>query len=197
MPRRNTRRREFRGPHHVYNRAAGGRAVFRSDADRDEFLAILASRVSLSHFSSSRYRKAALVLGAAVSSYCLMTTHFHLIVWQSEIGALRRLLSSVMTAYVRYYNRRYGLTGPLFAGPFRSRPLTSTKELLWATAYVHANHPSGPGYAYSSHRAFVDEHARPPWLAATHVLEQFGGTDAYSGYMHRHAERATLNREFF
>ena len=78
---------------------------------------------------------------------------------------MTRLMQSLMIAYVRYYNRKYGISGPLFAGAFRSRPLTTDKDLRWAIAYVHANHPSGPTYRYSSHNAYLDDHQRPGWLS--------------------------------
>lgn len=197
MPRRNIRDRDQRGPHHSYNRGRGGRAVFREDADRECFIELLASRVSRSKFRSARYRHAASVLGVEVCAMCLMTTHFHLIIWQHESEAMRRLMQSVMIAYVRIYNRKYGTSGPLFAGPFRARPLVGRKDLRWATAYVHANHPSGPNYRYSTHNAYLDDHNRPGWLSTDRVLEAFGGREAYATFMRDHATRAELNARFF
>lgn len=197
MPAKNTRRRDWIGPNHTYNRAAPGRVLFRDDRDRDEFLEILVSRISRSKFRSKEYRRCAEILGTEVSSYCLMTTHFHLIVWQHEREALRRLMMSVLSTYVRYYNARYGTSGPLFSGPFKTKPITNAKQYRWTTAYVHANHPSGPEYRYSSHRAFVDDGRRPGWLAAERALAEFGGTHDYLRYMADHAVRAKLNRAFF
>ncbi|MBJ7353292.1 MAG: hypothetical protein JHC98_00570 [Thermoleophilaceae bacterium] len=187
MPRRNVSDRTRRGPHHVYNRARDGRAAFRDDADRDAFLGLLAARLG----------RGGSIAGVQVSAVCLMTTHFHLIVWQSESGALTRLMNSLTIAYVRYYNRKYGTSGPLFAGPFRSRHLRSQKDLRWTTAYVHANHPTGPTYRYSTHNAYVDEHLRPGWLAAERGLSAFTDMNDYESYMRAHAIRAELNARFF
>lgn len=128
---------------------------------------------------------------------CLMTSHFHLIIWQNEDEAMRRLMQSVMTGYVRYYNRAYGTSGPLFSGPFRSRALVSKKEVRWATAYVHANHPSGLDYRFSTHAAYIDAHRRPGWLSVDRTLAAFGGEDAYAVFMQDHATRAELNARFF
>jgi hypothetical protein len=128
---------------------------------------------------------------------CLMTTHFHLIVWQHEDEAMRRLMQSVLTAYVMRYNRKYRTAGPLFAGPFRSRPLIGDKQLRWATAYVHANHPSGPEYKYSTHTAYLDDHQRPGWLSINPTIAAFGDVNQYAAYMDAHATRAALNDRFF
>lgn len=187
MPRRNVSDRSRLGPHHVYNRARAGRAAFRDDADRKAFLDLFADRIG----------RSGSIAGVQVCAFCLMTTHFHLIVWQHEPEALRRLMQSVTTAYVRIYNRKYGTSGALFAGPFRSRHLEDHKQLRWATAYVHANHPSGPGYRYSTHNAYVDEHQRPGWLAVEIVLAAFGDSNSYAEYMQSHATRAELNDRFF
>jgi REP element-mobilizing transposase RayT len=197
VPRKNTRDRAWRGPSHVYNRGRRGRAIFREDSDRDTFIAILSSRLSKAKFRSRDHRRASVILGAEVSAMCLMTTHFHLIVWQHQDEAMRRLMQSVLTGYGRYYNGKYGTQGPLFAGPFRSRRLVGKKDLLWTTAYVHANHPSGPTYRYSTHNAYLDDHERPGWLTTRRSLAAFGDAERYASYMDAHATRAALNERFF
>lgn len=126
-----------------------------------------------------------------------MTTHFHLILWQHEPESMRRFMQSVTTAYVRIYNRKYGGEGPLFSGAFRSRYLESRKQLRWAVAYVHANHPSGLDYRFSTHAAYIDAHRRPGWLSVDRALAAFGGEDAYATFMQDHATRAELNARFF
>lgn len=197
MPRKNLSGRDLLGPHHVYNRTKEGRVAFRSNADCDTFIAILESRLSRSKFRPKEYRKAATILEADVSSLCLVVNHFHMIVWQHAPDAMSRLIQSVLIAYTRHYNRKYNQQGPLFDGPFRSRPITDNKDLRWTTAYVHANHPSGLDYRYSTHRSFIDDHQRPPWIDTDKTLQVFGGRDGYKAFMRDRATRAELNRRFF
>jgi hypothetical protein len=197
MPRRNVSDRSKLGPHHVYNRARAGRALFREDADRDFFIDLLASRLTGSKFRSPAHRRASRVTGIEVNAMCLMTTQFHLIVWQHEGDAMRRLMQSVLTGYVRHHNDKYGTRGPLFAGPYRSRPLVGAKDLRYTTAYIHANHPSGPAYKYSSHAALVDDHARPGWLTMAPLVAAFAPPNDYAAYMQAHATRAGLTAQFF
>jgi REP element-mobilizing transposase RayT len=197
MPRKHTRDRSFIGPNHIYNRASRGRSVFRCDEDRDVFLDLIETRLRRAKFRNRTTRDAAAKIETEISSCCLMNTHFHLIVWQFECEALRRLMQSVLAIYVRYYNHRYHQQGPLFSGPFRANPLTDDKQFRWTTAYVHANHPSGPDYEYSTHRAFLDGDLRPGWLTTRRALERFGGVDNYVEYMERRAIRAEINDDFF
>lgn len=103
----------------------------------------------------------------------------------------------MLAAYVRYYNNRYGTRGALFAGPFRSRPINGEKDYRWTTAYVHANHPEGPTYKYSSHNSYADGIPDPEWLDCARALAIFGGREAYRSFMDAHAVRAQLDRRFF
>lgn len=185
MTRRNIRHRHAPGAYHVYNRGRGRRAIFRDDKDRREFLSLVG------RFARQFARM------VHVHALCLMTTHYHLIVNQLEPGALSRFMASLMNAYAKYFNRRHGKDGSLFAGPYRARRLESPKQYRWAVGYVHDNHPSGPGYEFSTHTAFMDEDRRPGWLAAGAALRQFGGRGGYERFMDDRALRARLQSEFF
>lgn len=198
MPRKNTESRDKLLPHHVYNRARSGRRVFVDDADRDHFLDLIACRLSRSNVCAGRrHRFSVQIDGVELFAYCLMTTHFHLVVWQRQTEALRRFMQSLISSYVRYYNRRHNKSGPLFVGPFRARPITTRKDFRWAIAYVHDNHPTGPGYRYSSHRAFIDEDLRPAWLNTATPLKRFDSITEYRDFLYKREERAALNDFFF
>lgn len=172
--------------------------MFEDDADRDEFLDILACRFSRSTVSAGpRYRYSVQIDGVELFAFCLMTTHFHLIVWQKKPDALRRLMQSVISSYTRYFNKRHGTAGPLFAGPFRARPITTRKDFRWTIAYVHDNHPTGPDYRYSSHRAFMNDENRPAWLNTATPLKRFASISEYREFLDKREERAALNTFFF
>lgn len=126
-----------------------------------------------------------------------MTTHFHLVVVQNEPDALRRFMQSVLTGYGRYYRDKYGTSGSLYDGPFRTRHLENDKEARWAIAYVHDNHPTGANYRYSSHAAYLDDHKRPGWLAVVLGLDSFDEEHDYVTYMRDKATRAELNANLF
>lgn len=110
---------------------------------------------------------------------------------------LRRLMQSVMTSYVMYYNRRHNTSGPLFRGPYRANPIEDEQQLKWTIAYVHSNHPSGPEYKYSTHNAYVNPDETPGWLQVAKPLNYFGGVDEYRTFMRMRAHRQDLNDFFF
>jgi len=171
MPRKNTEGRRRRGAYHVYNRTRDRRLLFVDDEDRRVFIALL-GRFARAHAER-----------VAVVAYCPMGTHFHLILWQKEEGGLEAFMRSLLTAYVKHHHRRHNSTGALFAGPYRARRLETPKAFKWAVVYVHDNHRDGVAHRFSSHTAFIDDSARPPWLAADAALRVFGGEDAYKRYV--------------
>lgn len=198
MPAKNTRNRSDRYPHHVYNRAREGRRMFIDNADRDKFIDLIASRLCCStRLAGREYRYSQVIEGLDLYAICLMTTHYHLIVWQKHKEILRRFMQSLISVYVRYFNRRHGTTGDMFEGPYRARPITTKKKLKYAIAYVHANHDDGPAYKCSSYGAYLDPDKRPGWLNAKTPLSYFGGPTKYAAFMNDHATRAALNNYFF
>lgn len=188
MPRKNSRSRSPAGVEfgrHLYNRGTAGTAIFRTDADREYFRNLL-----------SRYVGASGAGEINLVAFCLLTTHFHLIVKELVPGGTARFMHRLMASYVIYYRQTYGGHGPLFDGPYRRKPITNPKQLRWTIGYVNANHPSGPSWKYSSHRYFVDGHA-PSWLDVTGGLSPFGGVDGYTEFMSKRAVRKQFDDEFF
>ncbi len=110
--------------HHVTALGGGDEPIYREPADRRHFLAQLGD-------VCARYEW-------RCNSYCLMGTHFHLIVYtvQPTLSAgMRRLCGS----YAQWFNWKYGRRGHLFAGRFASKPITDDAQLLEAHRYVALN----------------------------------------------------------
>lgn len=185
MPRKNTEDRNKPGVYHVYNRGHRKRPVFIDDEDRRVFISLVA-----------RFARQYEGL-VAVEAYCPMTTHYHLIVRQIRHGQLARFMASLIAAYTKHFNNRHKNKAKLFAGPYRSRPLTTPKQYLWVVAYVNDNHPTGRDYAFSSHRAYLSSEHRPPWLDTDRPLGAFGGPAEYVRFMANRETRKQLQREFF
>ena len=170
MPRRNTRPKEYSRTFHVYNRARNRGNAFVDDNDRDYFCDLLHRRLL-----SDRFLNRVTLLSA-----CPLTTHYHQILRELQPGAMTELMHAVLGPYVRRFNARHGRRGPLFAGEFRRKPITSQRQLRWTIAYVHDNHPSGLAYRYSTHRYFLEEAGRAPqWLDVDSGLAPFGGIEGY------------------
>ncbi len=94
---------------HVLNRGNARAKVFRDDADYESFIELMG-------LGCSR-------VGMRVVSCCLMPNHFHLILWPRRDGDLGRWMQWVMTSHVRRHHRRYGTSGHVWGGRFKSFPI--------------------------------------------------------------------------
>ena len=58
--------------------------------------------------------------GCAVHAYVLMTNHVHLLVTPQAAGGASRMMQALGRRYVGAFNARYGRTGTLWEGRFKS-----------------------------------------------------------------------------
>ena len=140
--------------HHVMNRGVARRTVFEGVRDVRYFLSRLARAVRTGRIE--------------VHAYCLMTTHFHLLV-RSPKGEMGKAMRVVQNDYVRWFNRGRCRDGALFRGRYRSSQIDtlSYRELL--VRYIDFN-PVLAGlvetpslYPHGSARWYLQSR-RPPWL---------------------------------
>ena len=112
------------GYHHVASRGTGGSPFFFDEDDRQLFLRLVG--------------RTAARLDWRIHAYCLMTTHFHLVVETTEPN-LSRGMQHLNGVYVKGFNERWGRFGTLVAGRFRSRVIESEEYLAEACRYVFLN----------------------------------------------------------
>ena len=132
---------------HIAARAVDGADVFHEVHDRLSLLALL-------HGVAQRY-------GWRCQAYCLMCTHFHLIV-QTMKPTLARGMQELCGVYGLRFNKRYERRGHLFGSHYMSVAITSDAHLLEAHRYVARNPVraglcSQPGdWRWGSYRAILD-----------------------------------------
>ncbi len=150
---------------HVTSRGNERKNIFRTDADRLLFLALLAEAVK-------RFRW-------VVHVYTLMTNHFHLVIETPE-KTLSRGMQWLNGRYAQRFNKRHHRVGHLFQGRFHSELVQKESHLLELARYVVLN-PVRAGmverpedYRWSSYRATAGLEAAPEWLTIEWVLQQFG-----------------------
>jgi putative transposase len=71
-------------------------------------------------------------------AYCLMPTHYHVIV-EARVDRLSRGMQRLNGLYARYFNARHGRTGALFQGRFHARVVDSDEYLARLSDYVPDN----------------------------------------------------------
>jgi REP element-mobilizing transposase RayT len=109
-------------------------AYYRDDVDRLDFLRRLA-RVT----SELEWR---------CMGFCLMRTHYHLLVEVGD-GVLSRAMQALNHGYACTFNRRHGLRGHAQARRYGARRLADRGELLTSYAYV-MNNPVEAGFCLSA-----------------------------------------------
>ena len=100
--------------------------------------------------------------------YCLMVTHYHLLL-RSPRGELHKAMARIQLTYSRWFNRSRRRDGSLVRGRYHSRPVDSPSYRCALVAYIDANpcragmaaHPAAHPYGSAFHYA---RPSGPPWL---------------------------------
>jgi len=152
------------GIHYVVLFGNGGQEIFQDDADRQNFIELLAV---------ARAR-----CNAEVFAFCLTRREARLVVRVSDVP-VGRLVQRVATQYSRNNHAKYATAGYLFQHPYRAYLLEGTAHLLDIVRHVHrAPLEMGvtedlEGYRWCSHRAYLGLET-PEWLNRVPVLELLG-----------------------
>lgn len=165
--------------YHIYARGASKKDIFLEDIDYVFFLSLLKRYLSHERITNSvgiPYEK--LSDDIELLTYCLMSNHFHLLVYQIQEGAMQRLMRGVMTAYSRYFNSKYRRSGSLFESRYKASRIANDAYLMHISRYIHLNPKKWADYPYSSLR-FYRPHQPLDWLSPEKILDMFPSSDAY------------------
>jgi putative transposase len=166
MPRR-PRIEVENGIFHVASRAVDSVFAYRGISDRVDFLDLLWTTVGTYEWKCQ--------------SYCLMGTHYHLIV-QTPNANLAAGMQMLNGRYAQRFNWRYDRRGHLFAGRFMSVLVQDEAHLMAAHRYVARNpvraglcaHPGNR--EWSSFRALIRLEPPPIFLDVKGALSVFAAT---------------------
>ena len=132
-------------PLHIIQRGGNRQDCFLDDADRRRYLAYL--------------RACLLASPCRVHAYVLMRNHIHLLLSAQDIVFLSRVMKTLNQRYTQYFNWRYGCTGSLWEGRYKSCLVQGERYLLTCQRYIELN-PVRAGmvkaashYRWSSYRS--------------------------------------------
>jgi len=74
-----------------------------------------------------------------IIAYCLMPTHFHLILKQLENDGISKFIGNILNSYTRYFNVKHKRRGPLWEAKFKNVLVGNDEQLLHLTRYLHSN----------------------------------------------------------
>lgn len=161
---------EFPGAlYHVTARGDRRAAIYADDADRLEWLSILAQVCARFNF--------------IVPAYCEMVNHYHFMV-ETPDGNLSQGMRRLNSVYSQYFNRRHRQVGHVFQGRYKAILVQKQSYLLELARYivlnpVRAQHVKlAEDWGWSSHKAMLGKTPAPGWLDTGWLLTQFGGTRA-------------------
>ena len=147
------------------------RPIFRTDADRADFVRRLAALVDAT--------------GLTVYAWALLPNHAHLLVRTGQ-RPLARCMRALLTGYAGAFNRRHNRVGHLFQSRYKSIVVEAEPYLLELVRYLHLNPLRAQvvptlgaldRYPWAGHGALLG--ARPcAWQATGALLQQFGPTPA-------------------
>jgi len=112
---------------HVLNRGVGRMRLFLKDPDIEAF-----ERTIERTLESCPMR---------ICAYCLMSNHWHLVVWPERDGDLGRFMQKLTITHVRNWqeNRQRVGYGHLYQGRYKSFPVESDEHFYQVTRYVERN----------------------------------------------------------
>ena len=151
--------------HHVNAQGTNKEPIFYDDVDRRTFLTHL-DRTARKH-------------GWVVLAYCLMTTHYHLVL-RVPLGGLSEGMRLLNWGYSLRTNRRHRRTMHLFRQRFFSVTIETDAHLLESLRYtvlnpIQARMCERPeDWPWSSYRSTAGLEAALPFLAVEEVLGLFG-----------------------
>jgi len=168
--------------YHVLNRGNARQDVFHKDED-------FAAFVNLMVEANER-------LPMRLVGYCLMSNHFHLLLWPHKDGDLSRWMQWLLTSHVRRYHRHYHGSGHVWQGRFKAFPVQDDEHFWTVLRYVERN-PLRTGivkrsqdWEWSSLKPTARSH--PEGLLSEGPLAKFRGWTNYVNGVKSEAELAAL-----
>lgn len=182
-----------KGYYYIYNSGVDKRVVFTDDKDFLFFLNLLKAYLSppdllkqenidskLKTESPYRQKRRELMnLNQQIEllAFCLMPTHFQLLVKQEFPNGITKFMRRLITSYVTYFNKRHGREGNLFQGVYKGVLLSNPQEITKMIEHIHhepisvrkiglisTSTGSPAEYAYSSYHHYLAKTALS-WLS--------------------------------
>lgn len=147
MPRK-PREKSSTGIYHVMVRGVNGQDIFHDDKDRQKYISIIDKYKEICRFE--------------LYGYCLMSNHVHLLIRENE-QTVSQIMRRLGTSYAYWHNQKYGRSGHLFQGRFKSETVEDDRYLLVALRYIHQNPTKAglvkaPGnYKWGSYLEYVNK----------------------------------------
>jgi len=140
------------GYYHVYNHAAEGLDLFRDKADYDYYIGKMDK-----YFDKNMIE---------ICCWCLMSNHFHFLVYQKGEEPVSKAFNSLNLSYVNHYNKKYDRKGKLFRDRLQHKKIEGSSYLLRICLYIHGN-PVKDGFVDKASKWGYSDYTR--WVTDSNV----------------------------
>jgi REP element-mobilizing transposase RayT len=165
--------------YHVYARGSNKQKLFLDNSDFKYFLKLIERYLSEKPAISKTGLMYPHYTGSVeLVAYCLMSNHFHLLIYQAEVPYLEKIMRSLMTSYGKYFNLKYHRTGPVFESRYKAAHIDNETYLQHISRYIHLNPRRWFKYKHSSIGYYINGN-EPYWLKTSRTLGQFRSREEY------------------
>jgi len=200
--------------YHVLNRGVDKRKIFLDDKDYLRFIHNLFEfndkrwvNNSLYRFSKNKdikdiaspYIKKSRELLVDIHAFCLMPTHYHLLISSKSEDSIPVFMKKLNMGYAKYFNDRYERKGALFESRYKRILVEKDSHFIHLPYYIHLNpldlvarewreRKLGNynkamkflgSYRWSSHLDYLGRNNFPSVTQREIILEFFGGSKNY------------------
>ena len=175
--------------YHVYNRGNNRQPIFFERENYLFFLRRLRERLlgEPEPAGTPDSEPQSVRRSCAIVAYCLMPSHYHLLVRPEDDGFSRNMQRFAIS-YTKAVNKRHNRVGALFQGHYQALHVDRSEYLLHLTRYIHLN-PVKEGlvkqpddWEFSSYREYIGLR-RGTLPRPDVVLSQFPTPDAYRRFV--------------
>ena len=196
MPSRNVTKEQVPDSYyHVYARGSNKQNIFQEAADYKYFLKLFERYLSRKPAISKTGETYPHFYGSIeILAYCLMTNHFHVLIYQKDVPYLEKFMRSLMTSYSRYFNLKYKRTGGVFESRYKAVRIDQQSYLEHISRYIHLNPRLWESYKFSS-LAYYRGEAPPVWLSPSKILDLFSSNSSYMEFVADYEEHRDMLSE--
>jgi len=201
--------------YHLAVSGAGESILFIDDEDRTRFIFLIThfqspTQIYNINWHTNRFlkkgaftptpEKQKLILSGRnveLLSFVILKDQFHLLLRNLAEGITSVYMQRILTAYSKYFNKKYNKRGHVFSGPFRAKKIKNNEELLKISAQFHISakelvEEKSGDYPWSSYQDYIEINRWGELLSTEPILKHFKNQAEYKKFVESHKPEKLL-----
>ncbi len=142
--------------YHIFNKSIADFIILNNDSEFERMLQLIkyyriennlkfAEFITLKMVEKNGFNNTVKIISkdkkglVQIIAYCLMPTHFHLILKQLQNNGISDYMRKILESYSSYFNMKHKRKGPLWESKFYNILVKDDEQLLHLTRYIHLN----------------------------------------------------------